>query len=125
MCVLDFPRFIGGSLHHLAGLADGLFPGQLVDGLRLAVGLRQQGIGIRLGLGADLVRLGPGIGQHLFLLVEHLLTGFIVGAALDAQRRLGIFRPFGQFLLFPGQVGVFQPQHRVARSSCRRAILSA
>ena len=112
MGILDFPGLVGSRLHHLAGLPDGLFPGQLVDCFGFAVGLFQQIVCLLPCLPADLFGLGVGGGQYLFFLCQYLLPGFVMRTALDAQRRLGFFGTVGQFFIFAGQVSVFQTQYR-------------
>ena len=109
--VLDLPRFVGGGLHQLARLVDGLVARHLVDGLGLAVGVFQQGFGLVAGFLADLLALGVGGGQYLVALVLHFLARLVAGAALDAQRGLGVLGALGQFFVVPRKVAVFQPLH--------------
>ena len=86
MGVLDLARFVGGGLHHLAGLGNGLLTRKLVDGLSLEVRVLQNLVRIVPGLLADARSLGLGVGNDLITVRDDLLAGLVMGAALDAQR---------------------------------------
>ena len=107
--VLYLPRFIGGRLHHLARLGNGLFPGQLVDGLGFQVRVLDDLVSVILGLLTDAGSLGLGIGDDLVAVGQHLLAGLVMGAALDPQGGVCLLALLGQFLIFPHKVAVFQP----------------
>ena len=111
MGVLDLARFVGGGLHHLAGLGNGLLTRKLVDGFGLEVRVFQNLVRVVPGLLADARSLGLGVGNDLITVRDDLLAGLVMGAALDAQRGVCLLAALGQLLIFPRKVAVFQAQH--------------
>lgn len=101
MGVLDLARFVGGGLHHLAGLGNGLLTRKLVDGLGLEVRVLQNLVRVVPGLLADARSLGLGVGNDLITVRDDLLAGLVMGAALDAQRGVCFLAALGQLLIFP------------------------
>ena len=110
--VLNFAGLLGSGLHHLAGLTDGLLPGQLVDSLGFQVGVLQQLVGFLPGLAADAGGFFLRSGHHGIPLGQHLLFGLVMLPPFDAQGGIGVLGPLGQLFIFQFQIGVFQAQHR-------------
>lgn len=108
MGVLDLARFVGGGLHHLAGLGNGLLTRKLVDGFGFEVRVLQNLVRVVPGLLADARSLGLGVGNDLITVRDDLLAGLVMGAALDAQRGVCLLAALGQLLIFPRQVTVFR-----------------
>ena len=105
--VLDLAGLLGRSLHHLAGLADGLLARKLVDRFGLEVGILQQLVGFLAGLAADAGGFFLRACHNGVTLGQHLLLGLLMLAALDAQRGVGVLGTLGQLFIFQLQIGVF------------------
>ena len=109
--VLNFARFVRGSLHQLGCLLGSLLTRQLFNGFGFGIGVLQHTVRLRLCLAADDIAVIMRPGNDGVAILLQLLAGIVVRASLDAQRGGGIGSFFCQLRVFPHKVVVFQPQH--------------